>query len=136
MFPPIPTDFGQLSHWLIMPGVLILFASLVINNAFSQASDQQKNVVKFIVFIADALVSFVLTKLSPDFIASIEPLWEILAAVIAVYYAPTVVSQLWGGLQLLGMRLLLGGPEFRNFWKVQEVKHTIRGIPIDKPRAA
>lgn len=110
--PPIPSDFGQLSQWLIMPGVLIFFANLVINDFFSQDTDQQKSVIKFIVFVVDALVSYALTRLAPDFVASIEPLWAILAAVIAVYYAPTVVTEIWFSLKLLGLRLLLGRAAF------------------------
>lgn len=110
--PPIPSDFGQLSQWLIMPGVLIFFANLVINDFFSQDTDQQKNVIKFVVFLVDALVSYALTRLAPDFVASIQPLWAILAAVIAVYYAPTVVTQVWFGLKLLGLRLLLSRAAF------------------------
>lgn len=104
-FPPIPIDFSQVPAWLIMPSVLILFASLVIDNFFKQSTDQQKNFIKFVVFIIDALVSFLLTKLSPDFVASIEPLWAILAAVIAVYYAPTVIKQVWAGVKMAALAI-------------------------------
>lgn len=105
---PLPTDLGQLKDWLIMPAVLSLIANLVINAFFSTEDSDRKNIVKFVTFLVIGVVSFLLSKLSPDFIMSLEPLWLMLVAVITAYYTPTAVRQLWFGLQLLGVRLVLG----------------------------
>ena len=122
--PPIPTDFGQLSQWLIMPAVLALLANLVINALFSNADPKAQSFIRFGVFIVDGVVSYLLTKLSPDFVASIAPLWAILAAVIAAYYAPTVAQQIWVGFQLLGLRLLMGRDSFASAYKMS-IKHPL-----------
>lgn len=106
--PTIPVDFSQLSAWLIMPAVLTLLANIAINAFAKQAQPSTQNLVKFVVYLLVALLSFGLTKLSPDFVASIQPLWAIVAAVIAAYYATNAVRQVWFALKLLGIRLALG----------------------------
>ena len=123
--PPIPTDFSQLAQWLLMPSILTLIANLVINAFFVSDNVQQKSAVKFIVFAVVGFVSFGLTKLAPDFVASIEPLWAILAGVIAAYYAPTVVVTAWNGLRLLGLRMLFGQVAAQNIY-----------IAMNDPKAA
>ncbi len=122
--PPIPNDFGQLAQWLVMPAVLALLANLVINAFFSAADANTTNLIRFVVFIVDGLVSFALTKLAPECVASIQSLWAILAAVIMAYYAPTVAQQIWVGAQLLGLRLLMGRDNFALAYK-QSIKHPL-----------
>lgn len=106
MTPPI--DFSQVSSWLLMPATLLLLANIVITNWFSASDQQRKNIVKFIVFILVGLLSYALTLLPPDVVAKIQPLWLVLATVIAAYYAPAAVN----ALKLLGIRMLIGRQQF------------------------
>lgn len=103
--PPVPPDFSQLGQWVIMPTVLTFLANLVINDFFSKESPQRQALVKFGTFILIGLLGFGLTKLPADFVAGIQPLWVILASVIAAYYAPTVIRQVWTGIQRFGQAL-------------------------------
>ena len=116
--PPIPTDFSLVPGWLIMPTVLAFLANLFINEFASNDNDQQKSLLKFAVFLVDGLVSYILTRFAPDQIASIEPLWVIFAGVITAYYAPQVVSQIWTGFQLLGIRLMMGRDAFSKAYTI------------------
>lgn len=133
VIPPLPSDLGQVAQWLILPIVLVAIANWVITTFFAKLAPQQQSVAKLGVFILIGLGAYGLSQLSPDVIAKIEPLWEILASVIAAYFAANVVKQVWTGLQLLGERLLLGGTEFRVVYKQRNgvLKHTVRGIPAD-----
>lgn len=115
--PPIPIDFGQLSHWLIMPATLILLSRLVITTLGSRIPPNNVNVVQFVVYVIIALASYALTLLSPTFVQSIEPLWAILATVITLYYTQNAIKQLWYGAGLLHKRLLLGRDAFTRLYQ-------------------
>jgi len=116
--PPIPTDFTQLGAWLLMPAVIALFANLVITEFASNDTPDQKNFVRFIVFIVDGLASYGLTLFAPAFVTAIQPLWAILATAIAAYYAPQAIGQIWFGMQLLGMRFLMGRDAFAKAYTI------------------
>ena len=122
--PPLPADFAQLAQWLVMPAVLGLIANLIINDFFASATPKKQNVVRFVTFIVAGIVSFGLTRLAPDFVVSIEPLWAVLAGVIGAYYAVNVAQQIWVGFQLLGLRLLLGREGFSTHY-VKSIKRNL-----------
>lgn len=112
MIPPLPSDLGQVAQWIILPIVLIAIANFVIRTWFAAQSPERQSIVKLGVFILIGLLSYGLTLLPPDVIAKIEPLWAILASVIAAYFAANIVKQVWSGLKLIGDRLLMGRDAF------------------------
>ena len=97
----IPIDFSQVSQWLLMPATLALIANLVITNFLSKATPKAQSFARLSTFVVIGIVSFLLTKLSPDFIVSIEPLWAAIATAITAYYATNFTA-------LVGLRLAVG----------------------------
>lgn len=125
---PLPTDLSQVGQWLIMPAVLAMIANIIVNGFFANETPDRQATVKLASFIGIGVVSYLLSLIAPDVISRIEPLWAIIASVIAAYYATNAVRQIWYGLQLVGERILLGGNEFRAIYH-QRKKNTVKGVP-------
>jgi len=124
----LPTNIVDLAPWLILPAILGMIANYIINAFFANEAPSRQQQIKLVVFLLIGVLSYALQLIPADVLATLQPAYAILAAVLAAF----IGNQILHAATLLGERLTLGANEFRALWHARKTKDTIRGVPITR----
>src|SRR5258706_15135810 len=103
-----------------------MIANYIINAFFANEAPSRQQQIKLVVFLLIGVLSYALQLIPADVLATLQPAYAILAAVLAAF----IGNQILHAATLLGERLTLGSNEFRALWPPRKTKDTIRGVPI------